>query len=261
MRSQDLRGHNRTPRPASPGSTTEVETSHPLLSCTSMVPDDEQPVSPENAQTYPERNGRASHPADPRRQHSRMPDRRSRRMRAHRASAAADRGVDEKPPWALAVAEIAPTGGDRQGRGRGPKSRPRGSTGRVGAGLIGPDLPRDEVRFSSRRLGRNPPSGTPVTRKDAAARRDGCSPSPKSGQRSGQDPAADRSGTGRPARSPGNRAADRSDPGQQIAQIPARRSLRNWPASGAATEPRADLVSSTTAKATCPWKPTKQAVR
>jgi len=148
-----------------------------------------------------------------------------------------------------------------RGRWRWPKSRPRGSTGRVGAGLIGPDLPRDEARFSSRRLGRNPPSGTPVTRKDAAARRDGCSPSPKSGQRSGQDPAADRSGTGRPARSPGNRAADRSDPGQQIAQIPARRSLRNWPASGAATEPRADLVSSTTAKATCPWKPTNQSVR
>jgi hypothetical protein len=30
---------------------------------------------------------------------------------------AEDRG-DEKPPWALAVAEIAPTGADRQGRGR-----------------------------------------------------------------------------------------------------------------------------------------------
>ena len=33
LRSQDLRGHNRNPRPASPGSTTEVETVHPLLSC------------------------------------------------------------------------------------------------------------------------------------------------------------------------------------------------------------------------------------
>jgi len=152
-----------------------------------------------------------------------------------------------------------------RGRWRWPKSRPRGSTGRVGAGLKGPDLPRDEARFSSRRLGRNPPSGTPVTRKDAAARRDGCSPSPKCGQRSGQDPAADRSGTGRPARSPRNRPADCPEPGsqigQEIAQIPARRSLRNWPASGAATEPRADLVSSTTAKATFPWKPTNQSVR
>ena len=33
LRSQDLRGHNRNPRPASPGSTTKVETVHPLLSC------------------------------------------------------------------------------------------------------------------------------------------------------------------------------------------------------------------------------------
>src|SRR5580693_5711600 len=38
----------------------------------------------------------------------------------------------------------APTGVDRQGRGRSSL----------------PDLPRDEVRFSSRRLGRNPPSGS-----------------------------------------------------------------------------------------------------
>jgi fermentation-respiration switch protein FrsA (DUF1100 family) len=40
----------------------------------------------------------------------------------------------------------APTGVDRQGRGRSQA----------------PGLPRDEARFSSR-LGRNPPSGTPVT--------------------------------------------------------------------------------------------------
>src|SRR5260370_31360049 len=61
---------------------------------------------------------------------------------------------------------------------------------------------------------------------------------------------------------------ERSDPGsqilsgtgRQIAQIPARKSLTNRPASGAA-EPRADLVSSTTAKATFPWKPTNQSVR
>jgi hypothetical protein len=37
LRSQDLRGHNRNPRPASPGSTTEVETVHPLLSCTAST--------------------------------------------------------------------------------------------------------------------------------------------------------------------------------------------------------------------------------
>jgi len=33
LRSRDLRGHNRHPRLASPGSTTKVETVHPLLSC------------------------------------------------------------------------------------------------------------------------------------------------------------------------------------------------------------------------------------
>jgi len=64
------------------------------------------------------------------------------------------------PPQALAVAESAPAGAyDRQGRGRSQS----------------PGLPRDEARFSSRRLGRNPPSGTPVTKKDADADTDGCS--------------------------------------------------------------------------------------
>jgi Collagen triple helix repeat (20 copies) len=37
-----------------------------------------------------------------------------------------------------------------RGRWRWPMSRPRGLTGRVGAGLTGPGLPRDEARFSSR---------------------------------------------------------------------------------------------------------------
>ena len=64
-----------------------------------------------------------------------------------------------RPPRALAVAEDAPTGVDRQGRGRSQA----------------PGLPRDEARFSSRRLGRNPPSGTPVTKKDADADTHGCS--------------------------------------------------------------------------------------
>ena len=69
---------------------------------------------------------------------------------------------DEMPPWALAVAE----------------THPRGPTGRVGAGQR-PGLPRDEARFSSRRLGRNPPSGTPVIKKDANVALDGCSELPK----------------------------------------------------------------------------------
>src|ERR1700761_4070270 len=33
LRSRDLRGHNHNPRPASPGSTIEVETDHPLWNC------------------------------------------------------------------------------------------------------------------------------------------------------------------------------------------------------------------------------------
>jgi len=146
MRSQDLRGHNRNPRPASPGSTTEVETSHPLLSCTCMVPEGEQLAKPKYA---------------------------------HNAS-----GPGSRPGGMIAVMR------NPRGRWRWPKSRPRGPTGRVGAGLKGPDLPRDEARFSSRRLGRNPPSGTPVIRKDAAPLPDGCSPLPKCGQRCGHDPAA-----------------------------------------------------------------------
>jgi hypothetical protein len=70
---------------------------------------------------------------------------------------------DEMPPWMLAVAEMHPRGLDRQGRGRSQL----------------PGLPRDEARFSSRRLGRNPPSGTPVIKKDANMALDGCSELPK----------------------------------------------------------------------------------
>ena len=67
---------------------------------------------------------------------------------------------DEMPPWMLAVAEKCIHGGlDRQGRGRSQW----------------PGLPRDEARIPSRRLGRNPPSGTPVTRKDATGVGLGCS--------------------------------------------------------------------------------------
>src|ERR1700761_7859888 len=33
LRSRDLRGHNHNPRPASPGSSIEVETDHPLWNC------------------------------------------------------------------------------------------------------------------------------------------------------------------------------------------------------------------------------------
>jgi hypothetical protein len=53
-----------------------------------------------------------------------------------------------KPLRALAVAEDAPAG-----------VRPAGS----GPVPMAPGLPRDETRFSSRRLGRNPPSGRPAS--------------------------------------------------------------------------------------------------
>ena len=71
-----------------------------------------------------------------------IPDR-ERHRRAHTSGS----GM-KKPLRALAVAEDAPAGV---------------VTGRVGAGLNGPGLPRDEARFSSRRLGRNPPSGRPAS--------------------------------------------------------------------------------------------------
>ena len=52
MRPQDLRGRSRNPRPASPGSTTEVETSHPLLSCDTTVTDQCHRVEQRVRRTY-----------------------------------------------------------------------------------------------------------------------------------------------------------------------------------------------------------------
>jgi hypothetical protein len=49
------------------------------------------------------------------------------------------------------------------GAGGGRRRAHRGLTGRVGAGHFRPGLPRDEARFSSRPLGRNPPSGRPAS--------------------------------------------------------------------------------------------------
>jgi len=123
VRSQVLRGYVRRPRPASPGSTTEVEACHPHVELSGEPWDHgasngggPQP-SPLAHATGSTRGGQLGFPGD-------TPDKRM-------------------PPWALAVAE----------------THPRGLTGRVGAGQR-PGLPRDEARFSSRRLGRNPPSGT-----------------------------------------------------------------------------------------------------
>src|SRR5262249_18554334 len=149
-----------------------------------------------------------------------------------------------------------------RGRWRWPKSRPRGPTGRVGAGLKGPDLPRDEARFSSRRLGRNPPSGTPVTRQDAAPLPDGCSPLPKWEQRrgpavggarrvgsaGGHAPRRGAAGWGprpaRPAAEPDGRTEDERKTTAQIRAEGARRRL-DWGASdkGASDEGRRCLKS------------------
>src|SRR5215472_5951478 len=187
MRSQDLRGHNRNPRPASPGSTTEVETSHPLLSCTCMVPEGEQLAKPKYAHNAPR-------PGEPEGRGAAWTEERGARDERRGKAVPQRRPAGEPASTAAGTARKIAVMRNPRGRWRWPKSRPRGPTGRVGAGLKGPDLPRDEARFSSRRLGRNPPSGTPVTREDAALLPDGCSPSPKCGQRCGQDPAAGRPG-------------------------------------------------------------------
>ena len=118
VRSQVLRGYVRSPRPASPGSTTEVEACHPHVQLSG------EPLGPAQAQAFTVRS--------------------RYRVNARRPTPIPVGQPDMRmPPWALAVA----------------KTHPRGLTGRVGAGQR-PGLPRDEARFSSRRLGRNPPSGT-----------------------------------------------------------------------------------------------------
>jgi hypothetical protein len=128
LRSQDLRGYVRRPRPASPGSTTKVEACHPRVQLSDEPLGLNRPKpSPLVHATVPTRGGQLPFPGQ--------------QSAGHRAGS---RGAGIRmPPWALAVAD----------------THPRGLTGRVGAGQR-PGLPRDEARFSSRRLGRNPPSGT-----------------------------------------------------------------------------------------------------
>ena len=123
VRSQVLRGYVRRPRPASPGSTTKVEACHPRVQLSGEPLDLARPKPSLLVHaTVPTRAGQPGFPG----------------AAGHRRTV----GI-RMPPWALAVAE----------------THPRGLTGRVGAGQR-PGLPRDEARFSSRRLGRNPPSGT-----------------------------------------------------------------------------------------------------
>ena len=132
LRSQVLRGYVRRPRPASPGSTTKVEACHPRVELSGEPLGRSRPKPSLLAHaTVSTHRGQLRFPG------GHPPRDRNRRAAGNRRPA----GI-RMPPWALAVAE----------------RHPRGLTGRVGAGQR-PGLPRDEARFSSRRLGRNPPSG------------------------------------------------------------------------------------------------------
>jgi len=117
----------RSPRPASPGSTTKVEACHPLFSCTTLAG-----LAGFRVVINGTRSAHGGQLSTGRSPMAYPPER-----------AIGHQPGGGMPPWALAVAE----------------THPRGLTGRVGAGQR-PGLPRDEARFSSRRLGRNPPSGT-----------------------------------------------------------------------------------------------------
>ena len=170
LRSCDLRGHHRDPRLASPGSTTKVETVHPLLSCRPDIARDDLLARPYtcNARGPNEipaggwakgrsrrDRGRGTTPRWP---DSRVPagagsggleapGRRGRPGSAGPGSAGPGRRGDHENGMTLAGAgggRSAPARVDRQGRSR--------------SGC--PGLPRDETRFLSRRLGRNPPSET-----------------------------------------------------------------------------------------------------
>jgi hypothetical protein len=87
LRSQVLRGYVRGPRPASPGSTTKVEACHPLLSC---------PV-------IPAATGHGLH-----------------HLGRYRVNAIRPTPIPghESAPVGAGGGRDAPTGADRQGRGR-----------------------------------------------------------------------------------------------------------------------------------------------
>src|SRR6202050_2507106 len=74
LRQQDFRGHHRNPRPASPGSTTEVEASHPLCSFPNRTrqPGQRQPA-PDPHQ--PDRTPALPPPPPPPRRHTPSPPR------------------------------------------------------------------------------------------------------------------------------------------------------------------------------------------
>ncbi len=148
LRSCDLRGHHRDPRLASPGSTTKVETVHPLLSCRPDIARDDLLARPytcnaRGPNTIPAGGWARAGPATATEGGARpragqvpgCPRAQARRPR---------RGGHENgmTPAGAGGGRSAPARVDRQGRSR--------------SGC--PGLPRDETRFLSRRLGRNPPS-------------------------------------------------------------------------------------------------------
>ena len=150
LRSQDLRGHNRNPRPASPGSTTKVETVHPLLSCAASTLRsavlDRTRITRERQPGFPGVGAAVPGGAVPRGavQGARCRGRGCARMKMAPASAGGGRN--------------APAGADRQGRSR--------SSGRVS-----PEMRPGPLTLT----GPQPPERTPVTAKDACERRHGCS--------------------------------------------------------------------------------------
>ena len=154
VRNLDLRGRYRNPRPASPGSTTEVEACHPLVELPTrqryrkLSPGSNDNQPPGMPGQFPGGPGHSQHSAH---QPQEMPGAEISPSRAQNARWAVRRtripsGIHRvmSPPRALAVAEDAPAGVDRQGRGRS----------------MAPGLPRDEARFSSL-TGPQPPKRHP----------------------------------------------------------------------------------------------------
>ena len=149
LRSQDLRGHNRNPRPASPGSTTEVETVHPLLSCAASTVRsavlDRTRITRERQPGFPGWGARGPWGCGPR---GAVPG----------GAVLAPGGARMKmAPASAGGGRNAPAGADRQGRSR--------SSGRVS-----PEMRPGPLTLT----GPQPPERTPVTAKDAHERREGC---------------------------------------------------------------------------------------
>jgi len=157
LRSQDLRGHNRNPRPASPGSTTEVETVHPLLSCAASTV-----RSAVQDRTRITRSGQPGFPPAARVGMRRAGRGLARSRPGTGAGPARDRRLERQTRMKMAPAS----------RWRWPKharrGRPAGSEP-----VYWPGLPRDEARTLNVDWAATP-ERTPVTRKDARGQRYGC---------------------------------------------------------------------------------------